>query len=342
MKGWRLAGLAGVLLLAGAEASAAQCKMGVVAEFPVVMDRNRPLIRGEMNGKPMLALVDTGAFRSLMLRGAAEPYGLRVRTLPELKIVGVGGVSQAQATTIKQLKLGDYEKQNVAMVMAGSNRPVGSSDFAMILGQDVLSSADIELDLANNKIRLLKASGCSASEPLAYWGGAFAQAPIEALDENRKVITTVRLNGKPVRALLDTGAWSSVVSTEAARAAGVDIEDPQVTAAGVSGGLGKGTLKNYLATFDTLAIGEQTVTKAKLRMADLHRHTRSTTTESRIKQADPNEFHLILGADFFRSHRVLISYSQRRVYFSHKGGRIFQTEGPPLGESEKVGEEPAS
>jgi hypothetical protein len=32
---------------------------------------------------------------------------------------------------------------------------------------------------------------------------------------------------------------------------------------------------------------------------------------------------MLLGADFLRSHRVLLAMSQRRLYFSYVGGRVF-------------------
>jgi len=43
---------------------------------------------------------------------------------------------------------------------------------------------------------------------------------------------------------------------------------------------------------------------------------------------------MLLGADFLRAHRVLVSHSQRKMYFTHLGGPVFivppqpGTEGP--------------
>jgi hypothetical protein len=38
---------------------------------------------------------------------------------------------------------------------------------------------------------------------------------------------------------------------------------------------------------------------------------------------------MLLGADFLRSHRVLVSHSQRKIYFTYVGGPIFQTARAP-------------
>jgi hypothetical protein len=37
---------------------------------------------------------------------------------------------------------------------------------------------------------------------------------------------------------------------------------------------------------------------------------------------------MLLGADFLRSHRVLIAHSQRKMYFTHAGGTVFQVDTP--------------
>ena len=37
---------------------------------------------------------------------------------------------------------------------------------------------------------------------------------------------------------------------------------------------------------------------------------------------------MLLGADFLRSHRVLVSHSQRKLYFTYLGGPVFQSREP--------------
>jgi predicted aspartyl protease len=295
------------------------------------MNGNQPLVRGSINGQPMLALADTGAFSSLIMRRAAERYGLTVRPLRGVVISGVGGSREAQATVIKELKLGDQARRDVQMPMGGFNRP-SASDFAMIIGQDVLARKDAEFDLSGNMIRLVQPVGCTPEDGLAYWGGAYAEARIEPVTkEAPHVFTTVQVNGKSMRAMIDTGAWTTVITPRGAARAGVRGGEE----AGRVGGMGRGTVAASVATFDTLTIGDQTVSKPKLRIVDVFRSNRAPTTGSRLgSDAANNDPDMIIGADFFRAHRVLIAYSQRRMYFSHNGRPIFQVEGPPLGVEE--------
>jgi hypothetical protein len=37
---------------------------------------------------------------------------------------------------------------------------------------------------------------------------------------------------------------------------------------------------------------------------------------------------MLLGADFFLSHRILISDSQKKVYFTYNGGPVFNVGKP--------------
>jgi hypothetical protein len=37
---------------------------------------------------------------------------------------------------------------------------------------------------------------------------------------------------------------------------------------------------------------------------------------------------MLLGADFLRSHRVLVARSQKKMYFTYEGGTVFP---PPAG-----------
>lgn len=310
---------------------AAQCRVGLVAELPIVMDGNQPLLKGEINGRPMLALVDTGAFNSLVWRGAAERYGLPVRPLRGITIVGVGGAREAQATSVKELKLGGQSRRDLSLLMTGSNRPLGRSGAAMIIGQDILSSSDVEFDFANKVMRLLRPVGCGPKDSLAYWGRDYAVAPIERVSrEEPDIRTTVLLNGRRTRAILDTGAYSTVVTEQAAARAGVKLGDKGVEEAGRSGGVGARTVASYVARFDSFQLGEQIVSKPRLRIADLFRHARSRSTGSRLARGADDTPEMLIGADFFRAHRVLISYSQRAIYFTHNGGPIFQVEGPLL------------
>jgi tetratricopeptide (TPR) repeat protein len=107
--------------------------------------------------------------------------------------------------------------------------------------------------------------------------------------------------------MFDSGAWRSVLTHDAAARVGITPEDDDVVAAGISRGLGKKTSENSLARFDTLDLGGEVIKNARLRIGDLH-----------IGRAD-----MLLGADFFLSHRIYIAAAQDKIYFTYNGGPVF-------------------
>jgi len=58
-------------------------------------------------------------------------------------------------------------------------------------------------------------------------------------------------------------------------------------------------------------------------VADIFGEDKDVPLGSRAKQ-DLGDFpDMILGTDFFMAHRVLISNSQRKVYITYNGGKLF-------------------
>jgi predicted aspartyl protease len=340
MRGLAKAGAVVGLLLAtwgsGSGAAAQQCNMGLAAELPVVMDGNQPLVRVSINGQPVLALLDTGAFKTMIWRGAAERLGLKLVPVEGMKLVGVGGRQNAYKTRVQELKLGQAALKDAPLLVGGQERPLGGrEEIALILGQDLLSRGDLEIDLKGKVVRLYKTENCK-NKPLVYWTEYYNLVDIESPPgESRPISIDVLVNGRKVRADLDTGATTSVITTAAARQAGVTTDE--ATAAGASSGIGAKTVSNWIGRFKTVQIGDQTMKNAPLRIADLFRHGSEAETGTRIS-ASPVPIEMLLGADFLLSHRVLVAYSQNKVYFSYNGGPIFQTRNPRAQELGPPGE----
>jgi tetratricopeptide (TPR) repeat protein len=78
------------------------------------------------------------------------------------------------------------------------------------------------------------------------------------------------------------------------------------------GGTGSQVLPTWLAPFQSFRIGSEEIRNTKLRMADLD-----------LVDAD-----MLLGADFFLSHRVYMAYGRNKVLFTRRGnGAIFDLGG---------------
>ena len=122
-------------------------------------------------------------------------------------------------------------------------------------------------------------------------------------------IGTILVNGVKLRAVFDTGAGSSILSLVAAKRAGITRTSAGVVPSGQSRGLGRSMVETWLAPINTVKIGTEEVRNIKLRIADID-----------FPDAD-----MLIGADFFLSHRVYVANALRRIYFTYDGGPVFNT-----------------
>ena len=308
------------LALAGGAAAESKCKVARIAEWPLRAEYYRPVVAGAINGQKIGILLDTGAQMSLVRRSATTKLGLTRSDATGYRAFGIGGETHAEYVHIDEFRIGQAVRKNWRMPVVGEHD--FSDDVAVLLGlgDDFLRQADVEFDLAHNAVRLYETMDCEGV-PLAYWTTEPAgELPIEA---GAEIWLTVAINGKPVRAQLDSGASASVLAMPGAARLGVTPDTAGVIAGGCTTGLGRKRVDSWIAPFESFAIGNEIIRDPKLRFAPLWEHTTSTETGSRLPSQLADLPQMLLGADFLRAHRVLIAHSQRKMYFTYAGGTVF-------------------
>jgi hypothetical protein len=97
----------------------------------------------------------------------------------------------------------------------------------------------------------------------------------------------------------------------------------------MSGGIGEHPVDTRVAIFDRIEIGTEQIKHARLEVADIFGDNKEMETGSYLPHpADIRDKpDMLLGADFLRSHRVLIAAEQHLLYFTYSGGPIFQVVG---------------
>jgi tetratricopeptide (TPR) repeat protein/predicted aspartyl protease len=289
-----------------------QCKQRAL-DLPITMAGARPLFAAKINGEDATFVLDSGAFFSMISAAAAEQYKLKTEAPPfNLTVQGIGGTTTPKLTHVKSFGLGAFSKPNAEFLVGGSE--VGSGSVGL-LGQNFLSQWDVEYNLGQGNIRLMKNDDCGHSI-LAYWltsGQPYNLISISMTSPAEPhTIGTAFVNGVKIKVLFDTGATTSVMSLKAAAHAGLTPEAPGVVDAGYASGIGRGMVKSYIAPVASLRFGEpgdqgEEIQRTRLRFADIN-----------IGDAD-----MLIGVDFFLSHRILVANSQRRMYFTYNGGAVF-------------------
>jgi len=306
---------------AAATADARKCAVQQFAELKVTMIANRPMVDVKINGTPMTFMVDSGAFYSTINTSAAKQLKLPLEPT-NLLLTGVAGSADAYVTHVDTVTLAETPIRKVPFVVASI-----AGAGAGLIGQNVLGLADVEYDLPHGVIRLFKPHDCGRAS-MAYWanGRDVAEIGIEPRDpRNPHTIGRAKLNGEDVRVMFDTGASTSLLSQTAAARAGVKVGDPGVTAGGATGGIGGRLIPSYVGLFENFRLDTEEMRNVRIRFGALR-----TDTD------------MLLGADFFISHRVYVANSQHRLYLTYEGGPIFSTKAKALERDETTHTEKAA
>jgi tetratricopeptide (TPR) repeat protein len=299
-----------VLLLrvaASPTAAFADCTLAKLAELPVTMEGLRPVVPVKINGIDSRLIVDSGAFYSMLSPGSAAELKLRLELPPyALRVSGIGGSTQTWVTTVKDFMLASIPVHHVQFIVGGNE----FNGAAGVLGQNVLRIADVEYDLAAGAIRLVRPKGCR-KETLAYWAKSGPVSVIDIEPTNAlfpHTIGTAYLNGTKIQVMFDSGSDASLLTLHAAERAGVKPDGPGAIPAGFSHGIGERLVQTWIAPFASFKLGDEEIRNTHLRIGDT----------PRAADAD-----MLLGTDFFLSHRIYVSNDQSKLYFTYNGGKVF-------------------
>jgi predicted aspartyl protease len=294
-----------------------RCQLLKIGEMPVDMQGLRPLVSTRINGTTARFLLDTGSFYSLIWHDAAVQYHLRISSYPgePLYIAGFGGSQEARIATVKSFEfLGTPLPKVQFLVVSGSS----AGESVGLLGENLLHISDEEYDFANGIVRFFKPVDCNG-QALAYWATNTPYSFVKLQSvyaATNHLAATASINGRRMTVWFDTGSPRSFLTLAAAARAGITPDSPGVTFLGTGSGIGGAAEKMWVAPVDSFQLGGEKVEHAHLLVADYH------TTES-----SPD---MLLGEDFFLSHRIYVAYSQSKLYFTYNGGPLFNLDLPEV------------
>jgi len=298
------------------------CKIAKIAELPVTMIDMHPMVTAQINGVDAMFIADSGAFYSMLSPASTAEFKLSTFPAPfGLFVRGVGGAASVSVARVKVFTLAGVPIHNVDFLVGGGDAGGGGVG---LLGQNVFSIGDVEYDLAKGAIRLIHEEGCKKVN-LAYWVTGTSQ-PYSMMDiewttpRSPHTTGTATINGVSIRVMFDTGAYTSVLSERAAERAGVRVDSPGVTDAGYSRGIGQHPVKTWIAPFASFKLGDEEIRNTRLRIG-----------EPGIDTAD-----MLIGADFFLSHRIYVASKQHKLFFTYNGGAVFNLKPSPAPDPAQV------
>ncbi|HYP32496.1 MAG TPA: retropepsin-like aspartic protease [Burkholderiaceae bacterium] len=329
VRGLRAFAIAALGLAAALPAAHAGCKYKRLGSIPLTWRGLVPTVEARLNGTPVKALVDTGGEAIIVSEKLADELHLHQRWTGQLWH-GVGGESRVYDARVKQLVVGGFVWDDANVVVASDLAP---STPQVVLGASFLLQHDMEMTA--DAITFFEPSGCEGVS-LAWWDPDAPFLPLEAPapgsegGADKHLYGQVVVNGRPVRAMIDTGATGTAVDVSVARALGLKLPEKAPTTVV---GLGRHAAREWPWVFDSVAVGAEVVHHAHIAVDELHK---GLIEDDRTLNEDDfsDEEQMLLGADFLKAHHVLFAVSQHRMYFSYTGGEIFaaptQATGAPI------------
>jgi len=307
----------GLAMASNAAAQTQKCKLALIAEWPLRAEQYRPVIDGTINGQKIGILLDTGTAQSSIRPSGIRRLGLTRFRVEDALVPGVGVDPGGEYVHLDEFRIGRAVRKNWRVSVAGEYD--FGDDIVFVLGDDFFNRVDVEFDLARNVIKLYESKDCEGVS-LAYWARDAIVVPIVA---GSQLELTVSINGVPLRARLDSSSTRSVVSLPDAERLGVTPKTPGVVGGGCYYGFGKGGVGSWIAPFESFAVGNELVRNPKIHIAQVWKNYTVTETGTRLPSTLPGLPAMLLGADFLRSHRVLVAQSQQKIYLSYVGGTVF-------------------
>lgn len=301
--------LAALLSSAIAQADEAKpgCQYTQLAELPLNYTGTglQVTTNGVINGAPAVMLVDTGASGISLSRPLAERLDLQMNMTGEYS-QGIGGLTRVYDARLDEFRVGPAKGAKGWFRVI--NDTGSTPQYDAIAGAPFLLQADLELSLAEKKMRFFRGKDCGKAF-LGYWAGDVFEIPFSRRpeDRDRRPHFTIEVNGQEMDAIIDSGASNTVIMASAAKRAGLKLDAPGSKRLGYSSGVGSDRVEHWSTGIDTLRIGGETI-----------HDTRLAVLETSV------DVDVLLGDDYLRTHRVLFAMGQQKLYISYLGGEPLQ------------------
>lgn len=189
------------------------------ADVPFEFFHNEILVEVHLGDHgPYIAMIDTGSDPSAIDIALARELGMKLGTSGEIDGGGTQTV-QAFETSLASVRVGPIAAKNVDALASDSIAKIGEKlgrPVRLVLGKSFLNGRIVQFDYPKKVLRFLSKPPDLTAEPVR-------RAVLRFRYEDDVELEGVHINGKPVRAILDTGSNGSLkITPEAVHALGLD------------------------------------------------------------------------------------------------------------------------
>ncbi len=287
-------------------------------------------VEANLNGTSTPMVVSTGNLISTLHQSAVDSMSLHTVTNSSVIFVKGRNKSSEGFVEIPDFHLGAIHVQRMQFEVPPDSG--GTAKFAGVLGSDLFSVYDMEIDPAGHKLNFFAKDHCPGH--VLYWKpAALAVMPFQeqlATASNTRtgfnlyfmrgasIYVTVNLDGHDIPASIDTGShYSSMSASMAKFMFGVTADSPGSTVQPSD----DPKYVSFIHVFPTLTFDTVTVTNARVLVypdpTDVVYADEFKRSDTRLRQSS-NYFirHMSIGMDILKRLRLFVAYSEKKLYIT--------------------------
>jgi hypothetical protein len=273
----------------------------------------REMVPGTINGAPKLFLLDTGGFMSQVSDDTIRELQMPTHD-SALRLYDASGEAARRYVLADTLQIGKLNAPHFPMMVMP---PSLNEDLDGIISTDLMLRYDVDIDFGSGLMRYFSPDHCPGK--VVYWSPpAVAAVPITIRDQS-SILIPVTLDGKEFRALVDTGATRTTISSETARVMfGLTPDSPGMEKGGNVNGDAK--LASYIHVFHTLSFNGIDVSNPRVGIVpdrmNSASHEQQTGNRALTGETELNMPQLLLGMDILRHLHVYMAFREKQFYVS--------------------------
>lgn len=275
------------------------CHLGQAASFDAATTPEGMItVRGKVDGHEGAFLVDTGGMGGIL--GFAPAFAMHL-SLEHARMGGQfpGGTTLEYGAIVRNFNAGPISYSNMFFLVAPDR--MLQPDTIGSIQPHLWKGFDVEVDFVKGKLNLFLEKQCPGH--VVYWTHEAVAAVPMSVDASGHIAVEAMLDGKPIEAVLDSGAEHSTMSMAAARAVfGIDDKSPALKSLGEVALNYVVPTKTYRYPFKALTFEGIAVQNPDIVIADTG--------------ADSEEPTLVVGIGALRQLHLFIAYDEKMLYLT--------------------------
>jgi Aspartyl protease/gag-polyprotein putative aspartyl protease len=241
-------------------------------------------------------LIDTGGVDSMLTQSAVKSLDLVTDIITGMQVRMFGGIQIDRTAKAHDVSFGNLKAPTLQFLVMPDGHMASNLDGT--LAPDILRNYDADFDFANAKFSLFSSDHCTGK--VVWWTAApYAQVPIN-MDDAHHLEIVVELDGKEVRATVDTGASISILNLEEAeRLFGFNETSPDVESVDTASRSHTYKYPFKLLNFEGVAVSNPDI--------------RLYPSSGSLMADGPK---MIIGMNILRHMHMYVAYHEQKIYLT--------------------------